>query len=182
MTVFTALVNGSFRIEFVSGPYRYLMMKECCKILGLNEFEFTIEGELFALSGQMLDPSFDFLELTVSSFVNPLESAAWMGNVNAIRLWIRSGLPVDYKARNSKNTALSSAVRLIYKTDWIPQGQVPRTKKYEAIVELINLGADVNVIDCNGNSVLRSALRFHAGSDIEQLLIDHGATNKHQFQ
>ena len=45
-------------------------------------------------------------------------------------------------------------------------------KNYRIVKELLVAGADYNLLDCNGNSILHTAVKFE-GNKVIELILDH---------
>ena len=101
----------------------------------------------------------------------PLLLAAYAGDVPLIRLLIEKG--ADPKITNKdKSTALMAAAGLGY--DEGRQMRWTEAASLDAVTAMLDLGADVNAVDANGNTALHGAALTGANS-VVNLLVEKGA-------
>ncbi|KAG0100405.1 septin 2 [Podila epicladia] len=125
-------------------------------------------------TGAFLIPPSDLYQAAMStasdyaSNIPDIWEAAELGDLATVQLHLNNGVSPDQR-NNSRST-------LLHRTAW--QGVQP----YAVMKLLISYGANVNLVNENGNTVLQNVLMKHDDPSLIKLLLDNGAeamvTNK----
>ncbi len=91
-----------------------------------------------------------------------LWDAARRGDLAVVNRLIAEGAPLDYHDPNGGSTALQAATAC---------------RKLEVVKALIDAGADVNALDCNGATVLMYASKFGL-TDVARWALEAGADTR----
>ncbi|KAG0345274.1 hypothetical protein BG004_003828 [Podila humilis] len=135
----------------------------------------TLPTSFQTSTGAFLIPSSDLYQAAVmstggeyGSSIPDIWEAAELGDLVTVQLHLNNGVSPDQR-NNSRST-------LLHRTAW--QGVQP----YAVMKLLISYGANVNLVNENGNTVLQNVLMKHDDPNLIKLLLDNGAeamvTNK----
>ncbi|KAF9169177.1 hypothetical protein BGX21_000912 [Mortierella sp. AD011] len=128
-----------------------------------QQSSFLIQGGYASSTPYLIPPSdlYQAAVLPMTSGEEGIWEAVELGDVATVQMYLNNGVSPDQR-NNSRST-------LLHRTAW--QG----VKPYAVMKLLISYGANVNLTNENGNTVLQNVLMKHDDPALIKLLLDNGA-------